>query len=535
MPPAVPRSLFSCAELDIDELVARPSRSGSGFRHIRRVSVLEPAAVVAAAIQAHETSGEPLIIGDLHKHDKWPTELFSLDWYAQHAKQDISVRNMRDSSDKVIPLSEFIEKSNNLSPRAIPGETERLYGKDAPCPEEWNKWMHDAGVVPVGLLPENTDNLLQNRPQSTQVETLMCYLGVGDTYTPCHKDLCASSGHNLMCFADSGSSFWFMTESSSAGEMAKYFQSIRQELDHEMHAVTVAQLAKAPCPVFVAEQKLGDLVLVPPRSCHQVVNHGGLTVKMSWSRMTLKGLSVALYHELPIYRRVCRPETYRVKSTIHHSLLKWTAELEDLPSTASSSTLVSNLKLALQLFDHILQEEYAPEDQQVICAQASAPSLDITCDFCGADIFHAFFECRTCSPDQKAPIGEGYAVCSGCFADGRSCKCVIMTPTVLRPFSELLGDRQRVVTVLRAHSNDAEILSTEFVYHATVGLSRLTRFRQLYSQSAYSGVFRAACLLNRIRDDKRQASQVSILLIRYPGVEFFSARETVYPQARIQA
>lgn len=135
----------------------------------------------------------------------------------------------------------------------------------------------------------------------------MCYLGIGDTYTPCHKDLCASSGQNLMCYTEgNGSSFWFMTESSAAPEVSNYFHKLGQELDHENHVITLNQLSKAPFSVYVVEQKLGDLVLVPPRSCHQVVNYGGITLKTSWSRMTLKGLSIAYYHELPIYRRCAR-------------------------------------------------------------------------------------------------------------------------------------------------------------------------------------------------------------------------------------
>lgn len=133
----------------------------------------------------------------------------------------------------------------------------------------------------------------------------MCYLGVGDTFTPCHKDLCASSGHNLMCYTENGgSSFWFMTETSSANAAAKYFHNkLKHELDHETHVITVEQLAKAPFNVYITEQKLGDLVLVPPRSSHQVVNAGGITIKTSWSRMTLDGLTLALRYELPLYRR----------------------------------------------------------------------------------------------------------------------------------------------------------------------------------------------------------------------------------------
>lgn len=132
----------------------------------------------------------------------------------------------------------------------------------------------------------------------------MCYLGIGDTFTPCHKDLCASSGQNLMCYTEnSGSSFWFMTESSAALDVSRYFQSLGQEVDHETHVITIDELAKAPFKVYITEQKLGDLVLVPPRSCHQVVNYGGITIKTSWSRMTLDGLATAYYHELPVYRR----------------------------------------------------------------------------------------------------------------------------------------------------------------------------------------------------------------------------------------
>jgi hypothetical protein len=108
-----------------------------------------------------------------------------------------------------------------------------------------------------------------------------------------------------MCYTENGgSSFWFMTETASARAAAIYFHDIlEQELDHETHVITVAELAKAPFTIYITEQKEGDLVLVPPRSVHQVVNQGGITLKTSWSRMTLDGLSLALRYELPLYRR----------------------------------------------------------------------------------------------------------------------------------------------------------------------------------------------------------------------------------------
>lgn len=108
-----------------------------------------------------------------------------------------------------------------------------------------------------------------------------------------------------MCYTSDklASSYWFMTASRDAPRVAEYFQKLGHELDLESHVITVDELRAAPFTVWIAEQKLGDFVYVPPRSCHQVVNYGGITVKTSWSRMTLPGLLAAFYHELPIYHR----------------------------------------------------------------------------------------------------------------------------------------------------------------------------------------------------------------------------------------
>ncbi len=133
----------------------------------------------------------------------------------------------------------------------------------------------------------------------------MCYLGVGDTFTPAHKDPCASSGQNLMVITeDDACSYWFMTDGASAPQAADLFHKLGHELDLETHIAPPGQLSSfSPFPIYVGKQVLGDLVLVPKRCCHQVINSGGITVKMSWSRMTVDGLVTAFHHELPIYRR----------------------------------------------------------------------------------------------------------------------------------------------------------------------------------------------------------------------------------------
>jgi JmjC domain, hydroxylase len=132
----------------------------------------------------------------------------------------------------------------------------------------------------------------------------MCYLGTHDTYTPAHKDLCGSVGHNIMVDTESqGSAFWFMTKTSDANAAAQYLQSLGYELDHENHALTLNQISRAPFEVYIGQQQKGDMILVPPSSMHQVVNQGGITLKVSWSRMTPRSLEIAIQQELDIYRR----------------------------------------------------------------------------------------------------------------------------------------------------------------------------------------------------------------------------------------
>ena len=85
----------------------------------------------------------------------------------------------------------------------------------------------------------------------------MTYVGIGDTYTPCHKDLCASVGHNLMLHSskvadeeEEPSAFWFMTDTDSYGKMADWFRrTLLRSLDHESYLIPTEELEKAPCKV----------------------------------------------------------------------------------------------------------------------------------------------------------------------------------------------------------------------------------------------------------------------------------------------
>ena len=346
----------------------------------------------------------------------------------------------------------------------------------------------------------------------------MCYLGNQGTFTPCHKDLCGSSGHNIMCHTeDGGHSLWYMMASHDALAVDDYFRNcIGKELDWEEHVATEEEFASAPFTVYVAEQRLGDLILIPPRSCHQVVNRGGLTVKNSWSRMTVEGLKVALHHELPIYRRfvlfsvclrtssslsrVCRPELYRIRNILHRSLLHFTEVLKRYkPSVlrpSPSENDVEILSKLFELFDFVLLQEFStdhaslphvvppgahlphPTDnsesipfnsirsvfsgsrliQEDLTMGNNKPASYFMCDFCGADIFQSFFECHECATsDTTKNVGDGLIICPPCYAEGRTCRCGNMVAIQLRPFDELLQARNGALGVLLDHTRGEEL------------------------------------------------------------------------------
>ncbi|KAI0336502.1 hypothetical protein GY45DRAFT_1394350 [Cubamyces sp. BRFM 1775] len=491
-------------------------RKFASFKEVRRVSAVADPATLAKALDEYELDGIPLIIEDWHKHSAWPRDIFSLEWLLRTAgHENINVRNVHDRQDQPMTLSEFVALSRSQPHHAVAGETQRLYWKDADCPPAWRQWLLESGTIPSHILPGSTDDYLGYLSPSEAVESLLCYMGIGDTYTAAHKDLCASSGHNLMCFSEQdGSSFWFMTAANDAPAVARYFQTeLNQELDWETHVTTVEELGRAPFDVYVTEQKVGDLVLVPPRSCHQVVNKGGLAMKTSWSRMTLDNLKTALHCELPIYRRVCRPEQYRVKTILYKSVLHLTEELQldlnPVPNRASTpgashgvTGRAKKLKQLLQLFDEVLCEEFASCHEELqhalenedssgwglkphfatstdggvanadvrnrLMLTLSPPtnthnrhatdkakerrsSCNLACDFCGADLFQSFFECKECRPlgsDSSLQIGDGVLLCPACYVEGRLCRCGEMEPVQYRRFEVLLSDRNQAARLL---------------------------------------------------------------------------------------
>jgi hypothetical protein len=299
-------------------------------------------------------------------------------------------------------------------------------------PNEYGQMRYGKGVAPAG-------DLMASLPPEMRAQNMMCYIGHEGTYTAAHREMCASLGHNIMVEAagdgrgeKAGSSIWFMTETKEREVVSEYFLSmLGHDIEVEKHFAQVNAWKKAPFNVWVVEQRVGDLILIPPLAPHQVWNRGTRTMKAAWNRTTVDTLELALHEALPRARMVCRDEQYKCKAIIHYTLINYYDLLQrdtiepKMWKYGRIKQLLEDFKRLFALYQEVLVSEMfsakLPEETNV---EFLPYDSNVTCSYCRCNIFNRFLTCKSCI--QHGPNGEEdtYDVCMDCYAMGRSCACI---------------------------------------------------------------------------------------------------------------
>lgn len=348
---------------------------------------------------------------------------------------------------------------------------QRIYLKDIDCPQVWHDklkehipaalfYLNDSTGVPggPGALDKSggrkgqgigrAGDLMSCLPPEMRAENLMCYIGHEGTYTPSHREMCASLGQNIMVNASShisedgnperpGSSIWFMTEMKDRHLVSEYWLSVLgHDIEVENHFAQLIAWKKAPFKTYVVDQRPGDLILIPPLAPHQVWNRGTRTMKIAWNRTTVETLKLALDEALPNSRIVCRDEQYKNKAIVYYTLQKYSsyvrvaqdmldgggARAEAVEQSVRVQWVQRDFRLLLDLYKSILLSEmFAPDSRE-------HPELlpfdsNVTCSYCRCNIFNRFLSCKTCKNMFNPDVEEPYDVCMDCFCMGRSCGC----------------------------------------------------------------------------------------------------------------
>ncbi|KAH6610980.1 domain containing [Trichoderma cornu-damae] len=420
--------------------------------------------------------GKPLVI------EGWdaalPPSLFSVGWLeSAYDKKQENVRDISNAVDIPMTTGHYLRSMKQLTNQWTQNtyrdeRRQRLYLKDIDCPVEWRdmlqkiinpnlfylnenvtskggKRMPDEEIFENETTAASAGDLMSSLPEEMRAQNLMCYIGHEGTYTPAHREMCASLGQNIMVEASrdengekKGSSIWFMTESKDREVVREYFLSmLGHDIEIEKHFAQINAWKKAPFDVYIVEQCVGDFILIPPLAAHQVWNRGTRTMKVAWNRTTVDTLDLALHEALPKARLVCRDEQYKNKAVIYYTLQKYYTELQKVEKKAQMvqtgfmgferdvsrssprvKQLAADFKKLLELFTEILVDEvFAFKEKDVEFLPFDSC---VTCSYCRSNIFNRFLTCKHCI--RSLPNGEedAYDVCMECYAMGRSCACL---------------------------------------------------------------------------------------------------------------
>lgn len=348
---------------------------------------------------------------------------------------------------------------------------QRVYLKDIDCPQVWHDKLKEQIPQCLFYLNESTGevggpgaldesggrkgrgiahagDLMSSLPPEMRAENLMCYIGHEGTFTPSHREMCASLGQNIMVNASGhineegkpehpGSSLWFMTETRDRHLVSEYWLSILgHDIEVENHFAQLVAWKKAPFKTYVVEQRPGDLILIPPLAPHQVWNRGTRTMKIAWNRTTVKTLELALHEALPNSRIVCRDEQYKNKAIIYYTLVKYSnliksaraqveaagEQAELIQRSVKIQHVQKDFRRLFHLYKHILLSEmFAPDSREH--AEFLPYDSNVTCAYCRCNIFNRFLSCKSCKNLFSSEIEDPYDVCMDCYCMGRSCGC----------------------------------------------------------------------------------------------------------------
>jgi len=348
---------------------------------------------------------------------------------------------------------------------------QRIYLKDIDCPQVWHDKLKEH--IPPGLFYLNdttgevggpgalgelvgrkgrgigrAGDLMSSLPPEMRAENLMCYIGHEGTYTPSHREMCASLGQNIMVNASGsisedgkpeipGSSIWFMTESKDRHVVSEYWLSVLgHDIEVESHFAQLIAWKKAPFRTYVVEQRPGDFILIPPLAPHQVWNRGTRTMKIAWNRTTVETLELALNEALPNSRVVCRDEQYKNKAIIYYTLQKYSAlirsaraqveaggeQAKEIQRSTKVAKVQKDFKKLFDLYKSVmLSEMFIPDSREH--PEFLPYDSNVTCAYCRCNIFNRFLSCKSCKNLFSSEIEEPYDICMDCYCMGRSCGC----------------------------------------------------------------------------------------------------------------
>ncbi|RMZ87507.1 hypothetical protein DV736_g5266, partial [Chaetothyriales sp. CBS 134916] len=233
-------------------------------------------------LQRRLRAGQPFALSDFEKLDEWQPENSSIgdklsfgieSLIELSTKKNIPIRNCTTGRDLSFTLRKFADNARQSFP-----EFQYLYARDLPCPKEWLERCQK--LLPTELQWSGRLDLFQWLPPCARSEVMMAYVGSQGSSSGFHRCFSSTVALNFLVEADDHPVVCIGTDFDS---QKKYdaFMTARGVSPHlDWHDLSSDEMLQADFPIYVYNQRVGDLVVFPPATAHQIWNPSTLTTKM---------------------------------------------------------------------------------------------------------------------------------------------------------------------------------------------------------------------------------------------------------------
>lgn len=179
----------------------------------------------------------------------------------------------------------------------------------------------------------------------------------------------------------------------------------------DWHNLSTEEMLQADFPLYVYDQKIGDLVILPPATAHQIWNPSVLSTKLVWNILHPLSLDVGIQHVQPPFNRLCHPDVARTNLSLAYAMLSL---IQEPSGDAAPLPLPPDLPLLSKLFRQMVHDETidAPAPPQITLVQLQQGTI-ATCNFCSTAIWNRHVRCTLCTD---------FDLCLLCYLNGRSCE-----------------------------------------------------------------------------------------------------------------
>ncbi len=169
------------------------------------------------------------------------------------------------------------------------------------CPPECRNTIE--ALLPEKLLYLGSEDLMRLTIDNTHAHPMTLSITTSKSSSCLDQLHGAGIGHSLMLDAAKESrSIWFVIARSERNAASAYFR-LASDIKSSCCSAPVDIMARAPFPIHVLEQSIGDLVILPSLGIYKVQTHGSRTVVINWSRITFQSLDFGINQVLPAVRK----------------------------------------------------------------------------------------------------------------------------------------------------------------------------------------------------------------------------------------